>query len=352
MISIQKLRFVYNTIAFVVFVFQASKSIDRYFQYPVVILNMWTTIEKIEKPAVHVCLQVYFNYNIADKYGYSMQSKFLAGMIQNSTKPTWKGIHGNVSSQNMIDLLFDTDFSKLKMDKPSKIFNKFGKGFCLKVNGLEKDLKITNKGKDLRVFFVQSSTDPKIYVDVSPNAFVKLISTSNTTFDYKVYEIVNEIHDNTIYEGISCVDYRKQDEQYGECNYKALKELLLSNFGCCPPWIDGSEGKQCENDLTSKTMEKEKYKKIWQDIDDLTDGIKIELMKVCPQPCYAIKSRPLEKNHVSNFKGQALLKVWNSEEVPIFKAVHSFDITTLAVELGSQLGLWLGRYSYKMKLKS
>ena len=139
-------------------------------------------------------------------------------MIQNSTKPTWKGNHGNATSQYLIDLLYHGDFSKLKVDKPNKIFYKFDKGFCSEVSGLEKDLKITNKGKDLQVFFVQASTNPKIYKDVSPNAYVKLRSTSNATFDYKVYEIVNEIHDNTIYEGISCVDYRKQDKQYGVKN--------------------------------------------------------------------------------------------------------------------------------------
>ena len=122
----------------------------------------------------------------------------------------------------------------------------------------------------------------------------------------------------------------------------------MSNFGCYPPWIDEAEGKQCDKDLTSRTVKQERYKKIWQDIDDLTDGIKIELMKICPQPCYAIKSRLSEKLHISHFKGKALLKIMNAEEVPIFKAVYSFDITTLAVELGSQLGLWLGRYSYKM----
>ena len=44
--------------------------------------------------------------------------------------------------------------------------------------------------------------------------------------------------------------------------------------------------------------------------------------------------------------GEAQLNVYDEvETVPVAKAVYSFDIFTLTVELGSALGLWLGKFT-------
>ena len=50
--------------------------------------------------------------------------------------------------------------------------------------------------------------------------------------------------------------------------------------------------------------------------------------------------------------GEAQLNVYDEvETVPVAKAVYSFDIFTLTVELGSALGLWLGKFTLYLKQK-
>ena len=66
-------------------------------------------------------------------------------------------------------------------------------------------------------------------------------------------------------------------------------------------------------------------------------------MKQCLPPCYQVLAKWNQKEHIPNMKSPAILDVYeNTETIPISKAVYSFDIFTLIVELGSALGLWLG----------
>lgn len=348
---IQKLRIIYHLVVLIIFVFQAQESIYKYFQHPVVIQKISTTIDKIEKPAVHICRKEYFNYVKAKDYGYSMQSKFLAGMIEDYTAPTWKGIDQDSNFSSIRENIYYTSFSKVEMDKARELIYKFGKGFCLEISGLENDLEIKSTEKNIRVYFVQDSTNKKIYTDTSPDVYIDLSSTSNATYEYRVYKIVHAVYDNTIYEGISCVDYRKHKEKYGECNYNAFKKLILSHYGCYPPWIDDTDGKECEKDLPSYDVEADKFKKVWQDINDLTDAIEIDVMKKCMQPCYMTESKPIEQSYMGNYIGKAVLRIMNTETVAVYKAVYSFDNFTLAVELGSALGLWLGTCLHDSNIK-
>ena len=59
-----------------------------------------------------------------------------------------------------------------------------------------------------------------------------------------------------------------------------------------------------------------------------------------------------EKENIPNWMGEAQLNVYDEvETVPVAKAVYSFDIFTLTVELGSALGLWLGKFTLYLKQK-
>ena len=75
----------------------------------------------------------------------------------------------------------------------------------------------------------------------------------------------------------------------------------------------------------------------------LADGVKIDLMKHCIEPCYQVKVI-FEERSLATWDNYALLNIYgNVETVRVLKAVYSFDIFMLMVELGSALGLWLGR---------
>ena len=194
-------------------------------------------------------------------------------------------------------------------------------------------------------YVVYSSTDSTIHIDRSLQFLTTLGFTFNITFDNKAYELSVEVHDNTINDGSTCVDYRNLNYIYGECNYKAPKNYIYSSYGCYPPWMsDEIHDKLCEIDVKSMAIDGKLHEQLWKYFDMLTDGRKIDLMKQCLPACYQIKAK-LEKIFDYPYRlNNARLMITEAEEnVKVFKAVYSFDIFTLTVELGSALGLWLGK---------
>jgi hypothetical protein len=194
----------------------------------------------IEKPFIQVCFKHYYDWKKANLvFGYKWLSNFLTGRTPNSTRPTWKGKYGNSSFKAIQEAIFPRKFDSIKVSIPHKLIFKFGMGFCLQTKSLDKIQKITSNVSYLRVYIVHNSTDSQILYDQTS---IKIGPTSNDTFDYKIYRLFYDIFDNTIFEGKSCVDYRKLKDSYGDCNYKALKNYIFSSYGCYPPWIKQSDG--------------------------------------------------------------------------------------------------------------
>ena len=90
---------------------------------------------------------------------------------------------------------------------------------------------------------VDKSTDSHVIFDKTP---LEIGPTTNETFDYKVFKLFYSVIDNTVVEDISCFDYRKLHDSYGDCNYRALEEYIYSVYGCYPPWIEQAGGDTCE----------------------------------------------------------------------------------------------------------
>ena len=327
--------------AFVVFLIQAQQSLIKYFNYPTVIQQTWIKGENIEKPFVQVCFSDFFDYSKASEYGYSRRTDYLSGKFSNSLKPTWKGGNGNKTIHEIQNQIYAGNFNQVDMSQINNKIFILNKGFCLEVKNLTEYLQITTKDKRLRVHLLHRSTDIKVF---SNNIQLEFGSINNAKSDYKVYDLNYEIYDNTIHEGTTCFDYRKQKETYGACNYNALKNYIYSAYGCYPLWImDERDSKICEIGLESKEIDLKLFEKVWKDIHELSDSRKINLLKHCIPPCYQVKCLLEKKQEEALSRETAYLKIHDeANNVPIYKAVYSFDIFMLSVELGSALGLWLG----------
>jgi hypothetical protein len=248
-------------------------------------------------------------------------------------------LYGNHTFQKIQQATYEQDISKIEINTPRELKYKFGKGYCLKSSRFGKRLEIVSKKKQLTVFLVHSSTDARISYDKSMHTMIELVSS---TLGYvKVYEISYEILDNTIHDGTKCTDYRQQEETYGKCNYRVFESYLVSNYGCYLPWMNVKEGKQCEVDIPVGRLELQDD--IYANIFDLTSGLKIDMMAQCLPSCYQVKVKWEEKEHLILDKHAFFLYINDHvKSVRTKKAVYSFDIFMLMVELGSALGLWLG----------
>ena len=336
-----KLKIIYYFFASSICAIQVYQSLDKYFQHPIISQELSIIHGTFEKPAVQICFRDFYEYRESkSKYGYNWNSNLLAGKINNSSKPTWKGINGNTTFQSIQSDLYENDFSQIEVNTLHNPIYRFGRGFCHLAKIIGKNLVVTTKVKDIRVYLVHNSTDSRIIYDQTP---IKFGPTSNETFDYKVHKLILEIKDNTILDGKDCVDYRKVDESYGDCNYRALKNHIYSLYGCYPPWMEATNGNYCEVDIPTKDNESIQQQ-VFNDLYSLTSGIMPESFKQCPKPCYQVKLSSSETWEIKNWKNNAILKIYNNAEtISVHKAVYSYDIFTLAVELGSALGLWLGK---------
>ena len=137
-------------------------------------------------------------------------------------------------------------------------------------------------------------------------------------------------------------------ETYGDCNYSALKNYIFSAYGCYPPWMmDERNNKICEIGLENKEIDINLFEEVWRVISKLTDGRTPNVLQHCLPPCYQIMCQLDMKLDDSYTRETAYLDIYDdAKTVPIYKAVHSFDVFMLSVELGSALGLWLGIAKY------
>jgi hypothetical protein len=107
----------------------------------------------ISKPDVQICFQDYFDYDKALTYGYSSFSKFLAGLIPNSSKPTWMGIHKNSTYKEIQKVVHKNNFSRVVENQPTQLSYILNKGFCLHTNSLDSDFKITTRDKKTKSLY-------------------------------------------------------------------------------------------------------------------------------------------------------------------------------------------------------
>ena len=335
------LRIIYYFVASSICSIQVYQSLDKYFQHPIISHESSTSLNTFEKPAVQICFRDYYDYETKKyNHGYNWNSWLLSGRVPNSTIPTWIGIHRNTTFKSILNDLYEKDFSKIEVNTPHNPIFRFGRGFCYLTKGIGKKFKVTSREKNLRVYLVHSSTDSRIIYDELP---IKFGPTSNEIFDYKIHKLLYKIKDNTILDGKDCVDYRKLDETYGDCNYRALKNHIYALYGCYPPWMEASDGKHCEVDVPTKDN-KTIQQQVFNVFNTLTSGIMPESFQQCQKPCFQVKLSSSESWEAKSWKNNAILEIYNhAETVLVNKAVYGYDIFTLTVELGSALGLWLGK---------
>ena len=174
-----------------------------------------------------MCLKGYFDYGKSSKLGYEWETTFLTGLVPNLTHPTWKGISGNLTFKKAQQLMYNSDFSKVDINKQNKFIYILGKGYCLQSDDIGEELHIISEEKNLDVYLVHSSTTSQIVRDKSTYAWFEMKSSSLVTYELIDAKLTYEIVDNTIKDGETCVDYRNLDETYGDCNYRALKGMII-----------------------------------------------------------------------------------------------------------------------------
>jgi hypothetical protein len=77
-------------------------------------------------------------------------------------------------------------------------------------------------------------------------------------------------------------------------------------------------------------------------IRKFSHGKEHEITKNCLQPCKTMQITKVRNFFLTNRLNNAKIKIAMNDKVTVVKAVYSYDLFNLIVDLGSALGLWLG----------
>ena len=60
-------------------------------------------------------------------------------------------------------------------------------------------------------------------------------------FSYENYDLEYTLHDKSLHDGDTCLNYDKLTSSYGECIEDKWNEISLGSYGCLPPWFHHKE---------------------------------------------------------------------------------------------------------------
>ena len=336
-------------LSLILFIIQVQESVRKYFEYPVVVQTSRVLVKDLPAPVVYVCQPDQFNFTKSRLYGYETHARFMAGILMNSSTITWTGKDGNVSYTELVDKLFQFNYTTLNTGVYSSRKFIFPHGECVRmdVKSAQSILVITKKR--VQVAIVDPSKVNNIRTEKTPDAKTKIGPISETHFEAISFLIDYKMIDDSIHDGVTCTDYRKLGFGYGDCLMTALKQEITSKYGCLPPWVfTGSNEHFCDRTKVIPYTADPARNKIYPEVIKLLTIYEPDMFKKCLPPCVTMQIVIKENSHTTNRIDAAMFSALSKDWATVHTHVYSYNIFSLTVELGSALGLWTGLYSISL----
>ena len=348
------IRKVFQTLAVILFTIQIHQSVRKYFSYPVVVQTSQVPVKDLPSPVVYVCQADQFNYTQARKYGYQYESRFMAGIL-NSSFISWSGRYGNLTYDDLENLIYGFNYTTLKVgvkSDPDKEWNYdhhmqtislYPQGVCKKLQDVPAKplVRITTKKADT-IFFVDPARANDIRTEQTLDAQVTIGPSSNTHYEFGSVEVEYAIHDDSILTGITCNDYTNSHTSYANCLKTIHNDVFLSKYRCLPPWVTTNDTKKtCTKAMNIETSTI--YgSTVYNVVKELVNNKEVGMFKKCLPPCITTTMKIQKLRYDKNSPTEAYLEIISKEVASVHKQVYSYDIFSLTVDLGSALGLWMG----------
>ena len=357
MANLRYTKIIIKTLALVFFIWQLVSAVQHYLAKPTMTSSGSRSLSSLEKPLlISVCKTSQFNYTRGIEFGYKLSSSFLAGQT-NGNVLSWTGQHGNLTWNETFNFLFDHNIENIELDVENMdlIDNGSITNRILIPNGLCK----VYEGKPLKTFIIRlndrGSSEYAVYVSdpAAANSFqlpyslltgdsMRIILASNSTkfvdFNIKLTETIFEANDG------SCYDYPTQTHQnYADCVDSELREQILPVLGCMVPWM--SKLDYC----TNRVQILPEYNNILQMLYTLNrrawGGVQYK-PAACSVPCTLLSAHATFQQSGIGASNNAIVLDFD-EDIKVETILLAYDCAALLVEIGSSLGLWLGK-SYKI----
>ena len=300
-------------------------------------------------PVIYVCNDDYFDFTVAEKYGYTSMNQYVAGNLPNYEGATWEGKYGNITSNQLQEAIFKFNFHSLKVkDKRyesqsynnilpiKKVFNP-SNGYCMKLQNTIQQLSFKTSISHT-LLIVDPALDSSVRIEEMKDAKKDFGPTKHGIQTGKVFELKISIHDSRINDGKTCADYDKNDTHYGKCIETALEKQLFKWFGCLP-WSSTNSSLRCKSGPVNQFDDSVR---IEREMGLYVRGQKTPIFSNCTQPCTKMSLQMLELKSFSDRLNDSFVRIEFLNDVMIYTDVYAYDMFSLVIDLGSSLGLWLG----------
>ena len=297
---------------------------------PIVEQTSTIPYDSITQPIIYVCQDNQFNYVSAREIGYPTKTDFTYG-ITLDRKLTWTGKNGNETYEDLVKLLYKTDYESLllvasekRIDGNKKIgadkvfLNAYG--FCMKLLHTNKTVSIESKYETL-FFLIDPARSNNLSLNYMTVYMGEFGPSGNNTFQGYNYEVKIQLHNHKILDGETCTDYDKLSSSYGGCLRDKMQESFLNWYGCTPPWIQ-KKNQTCDID---KAVQDPSQKFIFEEVEikmrRFIKGLKTKIFAKCLLPCQSMSMELTKLYHLSNRINTGYVLLEMNPNVAIHKGI-------------------------------
>ncbi len=323
-------------------------SLRKYVERPVSQAIFTVELDQVKKPLIYVCEDGQFNETISKQYGYAYPGKFWTGEVQCMQNASWSGNHGDKSFLELRRMFYQHDYTNFYAfvlnhtsedweEAKHKIEFVNPSGFCMNLSEVITGSELISTVKKSTLFLVDPYYANSIKMLGRENYLLAFGRQVNGLFEGASYDVKIELHDLSVMDGTTCVDYEKLGTSYGKCLEFGWKDFMKKWFGCLLPWISDELHPICQF-VEKKT---ESVYKAFLKLEKFFLDIQIKAYNPCLPPCHKMSFK-LKKVEDWTNGNISMLRFDISEKVTVYTDYYAYDEFSFIVDLGSALGLWLG----------
>ena len=342
----------YRTVAFALFVSSLYSSFTRYFKNIPIQSSSAETFPAYELPTILICEKNQFDWEAATAEGYLSFKSFYTGLVNGSAQAqedeievSWGEIQvvRGMGRLTLIQKLFKSD-GKLTFGANVTAKDRFmlPQGHC-------KGIKAISGYEDINplVIEIQNGSFEVFITDPEKQLWFKADETSikggKIDFDFedgtnkhKFYEVIISEYNAP---PSDCREYNKAQKEYSGCVKEADKMNIMPVLGCLPGWMTPDPREQCK---VPTKVNREKYEALefYQNFDKVRAGMEYVSVS-CTTPCRGVTSKSrFYREFISTRTNR--LYIYFSKYIEVTKYISSFTEEDLLVDIGSNLGLFIG----------
>ena len=344
--------------ALLAFAVQMTLAVRYYVSGPSMVSTDVKALASMEEPLqITVCKIDQFNFTAAEKHGYLKEGNYYGGETDNSTFLSWTGRNGTLTANETRDSIFNSGADKIGSKDPSAGSMKtvLPLGQCKYFEGPLGSLLYSNahwqnffivyiydKESTYEIFISDPGMAPRFQLAKPLITGDRIIVKPTEMTRIHYYNIFLHEKKLNLNDG-SCTNYPDQDghQNFAECVEEENARKLLPVLGCNPPWM--LNVKSCAKKLAKNTTIIAMASWLSLLHETSKTGYHYE-SKMCLKPCKQIFVRiKASKDSTINVSGYVhKINLFFDRSVQMENIVPAYDWTSLLVEMGSSLGLWLG----------